>query len=289
MKTILTGASGFLGKSVYHELIKFGHDVTCLVRKPSGFKNEVIADLDDLSEEKIAILIQDAACIIHLAALADFRKDFSAAIYQTNCMATIKLIWAAKQSNIHFVFASNALISGTEVSNINQDTPDNPNIPYNISKYICECLIVAQLKSYSILRIGGIFGLFGPEHLYLNRAINNALTKKIPPNLNGSGDVVRNYIYVKDLSAIIRVFAEQKIIGKKLIGGADVKNIKNILELVAEICIGPNVELTMNDAADNSFDQIIKSDVMPIKLHTYEEAFYDIKNDYRNHINEEFI
>jgi DNA 3'-phosphatase len=48
--------------------------------------------------------------------------------------------------NIHFIFASNALIAGINQEHISPKSPDNPGIPYNISKYISEQYIAKQVN-----------------------------------------------------------------------------------------------------------------------------------------------
>ena len=68
-----------------------------------------------------------------------------------------------------------------------------------MSKYLAEEFVKTFVDSYSILRICGIYGIDGPSHLNLNKAITDAVRYKKPPVLYGSGNSRRNYICVMDV------------------------------------------------------------------------------------------
>jgi UDP-glucuronate 4-epimerase len=275
MKIFITGATGFVGKSLLKKIEAEKIEVFPVVRKSYGMKNEIILNLDNVSEEKMYLMFKNADCIIHLAAFANFQKEFDYDTYNVNCIATIKLVNVISKLNKHFIFASNALISGIDVEEINSQTLDNPNIPYNISKYIAEMYANEKIAKLSILRIGGIYGLNGPTHLFLNRAINEIILNKTIPKITDDGKGIRNYIYVDDLCNVILNMVEYKLYGKFLVAGCEESSLKEILDNLVNVFIGKNNSCSVNRNKKGK-NQIIIPSPTTINMRSYKEAFLDI-------------
>jgi nucleoside-diphosphate-sugar epimerase len=280
MKVYVTGATGFVGKSLIGLLGSNGHEAFPVVRKNAGFKNEILFDLSTATENEMFEVFKNADCIVHLAAHANFSSTFNSETYNTNCLANLKLINAISRIDVHFVFASNALIAGLSTEQIKVDSADNPDIPYNISKYISENYLESKLKNYSIIRIGGIYGYDGPKHLFLNRLINEAIEGNLDFKITNNGRGERNYIYVKDLCNWIIEIINSRSTGKFLIAGPDTSSISSILKTLNNIFSKGKATISVNDQQRGNH-QIIHSSPTPIKLHTYQEAFLDIKSNNR--------
>ncbi|GAB4408923.1 MAG: NAD(P)-dependent oxidoreductase [Thermodesulfovibrionales bacterium] len=80
MKTLVTGATGFIGSHLVEELIRRGHAVTCLVRKTSNLRwiegldiKIVHGDCED--EDSLMRLSPDFDYVFHLAGLTKAKKD----------------------------------------------------------------------------------------------------------------------------------------------------------------------------------------------------------------------
>ena len=276
MKVYVTGATGFVGKILVKKLDDLGFDTWTLVRSRTLRNKEIVLDFATCSEPEIYEKISGANCIVHLAANVDFRQDFSEEIYRINCLGTIALANAAEKLNVHFILASTALIAGMRQECINQYSKDQPNIPYNIAKYIAEEYIIQHLKAYTILRIGGIYGYNGPEHLFLNRAINKVIDHHQIPDIQNNGLGRRNYIYVGDLCKWIIHVIENKITGKYLTAGVETLPLKDIFTQLNQVFLDNKSNFTVAEHISGT-DQVIEFESPDIKMHTYLAAFNDIK------------
>jgi len=157
--------------------------------------------------------------------------------------------------------ASTIAVNGNNEKKYGVDTSLHPDTNYGKSKLYADELIQASGCNFTILRYGGIFGLNGPDHLGINSAINNSVEGTVP-SLIGTGDAIRNYIYVKDAAqALVKCF-EEEITGIHYLGGEE-KTIKSMLNDICDVFIlGRKPE---HIEGEEAVDQIIeKSDYFNI-------------------------
>jgi nucleoside-diphosphate-sugar epimerase len=170
-------------------------------------------------------------------------------------------------------------VHGGQYAEIDKNTPINPENHYAVSKYISEEVIKANLQSYSILRICGIYGLDGPDHLGLNIAINNAIHKKMVPVLKGPGKAKRNYISVHDVARwVLNLVKNYQNMSNTVYSGVkeilylaspEIMSIKEYLELIAETILG-GMELEMLDGPESQ-DVIVKPSKTPFTPLTFRQ------------------
>jgi UDP-glucose 4-epimerase len=281
MKIIVTGANGFVGKALIRRLEELGFDAWAVVRKKTHRDKEIVLDFGYCSEEEIFEKLDGADCVVHLAANADFRNDFNKEIYDVNCLANLALANVLKRLDAHFIFASNALIAGMHEEYISKMSKDNPLIPYNISKYISEQYIMKHVRDYCILRIGGIYGYNGPEHLFLNRAISHAINNNQLLSIQNDGLGMRNYIYVEDLCSWIIHIIKSRTLGKYLVAGKETLALKEMFLHINNVLLVGKGQLSLNLLV-RSTDQIIEFNPPDILIHDYQSAFNDIKYKLQN-------
>jgi len=275
MKILMTGSTGFNGKCLLPMLEDSGYEIWHLVRNRKGFENEFIWDFisplpDDLPPCDI---------VIHLAAHVNFGQNLEIIQYNINTVSTIKLAAYSKDQKAYFIFASMIGVHGSKYTVIDENTPIKPENHYAVSKYLSETVIKTYLQNYSILRICGIYGLDGPEHLGLNRAINNAVYKKMAPALKGPGKAKRNYICVYDVARwILYLVNNYKTMSHSLkpgikeiiyLAGSEIMTVKEYLELITETILG-GMELKMVDGPENQ-DVIVKASKAPFALLTFRQ------------------
>ena len=118
MKTLVTGATGFIGSHLVEELLKRGHSVACLVRKTSNLQwidglNVRLIYGDCAIKESLLNAAADFDYIFHLAGLtkAANEKDF----FSANALGTENLINAVIEKNPavkRFVYLSSLAAAG---------------------------------------------------------------------------------------------------------------------------------------------------------------------------------
>jgi len=131
MKTLITGASGFVGSAVARRLLDAGHDVRVLLRPQSNRRNidglalEVLTgDLTDRPSLERVVVGCDA--LFHVA--ADYRMwvPDPDRIYKTNVTGTRDLMQVAGQAGVkRIVYTSSVAALGltTDGSAADEDTP----------------------------------------------------------------------------------------------------------------------------------------------------------------------
>ncbi len=275
-RVLITGASGFVGKSIMGELSQTNWEAIPIVRRSTGFNNEVIIDFCDSNFCIMVNSLPKVNAIIHLGAKVGWGDISKHDLFVPNVLATAELVNWADKIGAYFVFASTAIVHGVRNSYITSESGLNLNTNYGYSKWLAEEVIRMSGVKHSILRIAGIFGKGGPSHLGINKAINNALNDKMPIQY-GRGEIRRNYIYVKDLSSIIKFCVENEIEGVHLVAGSSINTISDMLQIICNVFFpGRNPEYF---EGSNGNDQIIEHSLYHPKGRSFKEAIKDIKVD----------
>jgi nucleoside-diphosphate-sugar epimerase len=156
MKTLVTGATGFIGSHVIESLLKKGYDVTCLVRQTSSLRwieglkiNLVYGDCAE--KESLRGLTGGFDYIYHLAGVT---KAISGEIYyRENSLGTENIVNIAAEENPglkKFVYLSSLAATGPSLDGI---PPDENTLPKPVSDYGG-----SKLKGEkAVLRQGDIF------------------------------------------------------------------------------------------------------------------------------------
>ncbi len=272
MRILITGSTGFVGKSLIKMLEEAGHEIFHLVRNKKRFEHEFIWNFkDSLPKELPACNI-----VVHLSAYVDFGLYLYIEQYDVNTVSTIKLSDYAKTHNAYFIFASMVGIHGSKYTRIDKNTPIAPENHYAMSKYIAEEVVKTFTNNYSILRICGIYGVDGPQHLGLNKAISDAIFQKKPPVVKGHGKAKRNYICVLDVArwifSIVQKYEmsrEEKIQETLYLAGPEIMTIEEYLQTIVNTVL-PGMELT-RIKGDESSDLIVDASPYPSDLRTFRE------------------
>ena len=274
---LLTGSTGFLGKSVLNELSK-DYDVILTLRNKKKIKknkNEIYFDLNNLKSYNSILKLRKIDYIIHLASIIGWSGEKLSDMFQANVLATGFLAQVARNHNAKIIFSSAALIHGTNKVKINPNTKISLDNPYMETKYLAERLIKSSEVKYCILRISGIFGLNGPNHLGINKTINQAIKKEMP-NLGKNLQGKRNYIYVKDAAKLIKDVIKQDICGIHLMAGSNSNTIKDMVRKTYEVFY-PESKIKFDKSKFNK-SQIIKHSNKLQKTRSFIESLKDMKN-----------
>ncbi len=275
MRVLITGSTGFVGRHLLVMLEKSYCEVFHLVRTEKGFSREFVWDfLSPLPEE-----LPFCDVIIHLASHVDFSLNLDIKQYNVNTVSTMRLADYAKSRNAYFILASMTGIHGCRHTLVDKFTPVKPDNNYSMSKYLAEEVVKTFVDNYSILRICGIYGLYGPNHLGLNRAISDAVNKKNPPVLKGPGKAKRNYICVLDVVRWIMyligrhkaelTFKRNKTKDILYLAGAEVMTIQDyLLTIIKNVLPGVNLRELNGEESD---DLVVTASPAPFTQMTFSQ------------------
>jgi len=283
MKVLITGASSFTGKALLPMLESAGYETFMLVRQDHGFKRQILWNFsDDLPKG-----VPECDAIVHLAAYVDFKNGLNIAQYNVNTISSVKLAAYARRSGSYFIFTSMVGVHGTTANEYDKATPINPENNYAMSKYLAEVIVTTFANRYTIIRIGGIYGLDGPVHLGLNVAIANAYYKNEKPTMKGPGKAKRNYICVDDVARWILYLLRQyesdcfrKGLSAKetlYLAGPEIMSIEEYLNDVAETLLGVS-DIHRIDGPESK-DMVIRCTPFPFEPTTFRHYLRSLKEN----------
>jgi len=145
LSILVTGANGFVGRTLCTVLSRAGHRVTKAVRAaPAGTANTVaVGDIGPDTDWRAALAGADA--VIHLAARAHVMRESTsdplAAYRWVNVAGTERLARAAADAGVRrFVFASSIKVNGelTRGTPFRESDPPSPQDAYGVSKLEAE-------------------------------------------------------------------------------------------------------------------------------------------------------
>lgn len=258
---LLTGAGGFIGRETARALEADGWTVYRGVRRARQ-ETDITLDLDAPDFVCSLLKAKQIDAVVHLGAKVGLHGASLAEQFMPNVAAVASLLAATKAWGCKLIFASTVLVGADDgVRPTGVGVQAGPEHPYVRSKWMAEQLVEASGVPSAILRIGGVYGLNGPGHLGLNRAIED-VSRGRQPALVGKGLARRNYIYVKDVGRSIAYALERNIVGTHVIAGSDPLSIAEMLDIVCDVFI-PGQKPQQVEGMEAS-DQIFEpSDVFP--------------------------
>jgi nucleoside-diphosphate-sugar epimerase len=167
-KILLTGAFGGIGREVLANLLRAGHQVTCLdLKNPRTEKistrlpangTVVWGNVGDAAVLESAL--RDIEVVVHMAAIIPPLANSNTALAtKVNVDATKALLEIMERSSTakRLVFASSMGVAGLDQSGrtppLTADMPPTPTDHYGQTKADCEALIQATALDWTILRI----------------------------------------------------------------------------------------------------------------------------------------
>ena len=276
MKSLVTGAAGFIGSTLTEKLLKKGHEVIgvdCFIDyydrslKENNMSSFIDHDNFTLIEKNIndidlKELLKNMDYIFHQAAQAGVRsswgEDFE--IYShNNIIGTQKLLEAAKESNIKkFIYASSSSVYGDTNNLPMQETNRlQPVSPYGVSKLAEENLCYLYYKNFNVPTLSlRYFTVFGERqrpdmafHIFIKAILQN---EKI--TIFGDGKQSRNFTHVKDIVKANILAAESDVEGEIFNIGGDGKRVvlNDAIDLMEEI---------IGKKANREYQKVVKGDV----------------------------
>lgn len=274
MKLIITGGTGLLGKKVnsilshYPEIEKIN-----IVRRQPIAAGELYWDFCSPLPEDLAF---DA--ILHMASSIDYNNP---SVLSDNTIPALYIFNAAKKNNAKIYFTSTASVHGSHqpwASNV----PVIPNDDYALSKLFCERIFQSLSLDICIFRLNGIYGFQKSTHLGINNAIFQALVYKKKPQLNGSGNGLRNYISDVDAARwiVYEILQNERISKIIYMAGKETLAIKVWLKTIAKKFLGDCSLERFPGNSDN--DVIVTPSPCPIQQQQLADYLDSLRNEHEN-------
>jgi dTDP-glucose 4,6-dehydratase len=262
---LVTGGAGFIGSAVVRHLIQDRADTVCVLDKLTYAGNldnlsTVASDrrfrfahLDICDASAVRTLLADFQpdVVMHLAAESHVDRSINgpAAFIETNICGTFHLLEAARDFwqglrgqkkhafRFHHVSTDEVFGSLDDTGLFSETSPYQPNSPYSASKAASDHLVRAWHHTYGLPIItSNCSNNYGPYHFpekLIPLTILNALEGK-PLPIYGTGDNIRDWLYVEDHARALATVAAHGRIGQSYnIGGG---NERSNLEVVTAIC-----------------------------------------------------
>jgi UDP-glucose 4-epimerase len=248
MKSLVTGASGFLGRNLVAALVRSGEAVVALGRARHAFSPPagviwVDADVNAFDDWRAAL--EEVSTIYHLA-WSSLPHSANAAPSQdasTNIVGTLRLLEALRsRPGTRFVFPSSGgtVYGPLDVVPVPEEHPTKPLTAYGISKLAVENYLNFFGDTHGLVPVSlRISNLFGPGQAF-GRGFGAIATLSAfalrgePIVIYGDGKTVRDYIFVTDLVDAILKAGQSGATSRVLnIGTGEGRSLNDIIDVVA--------------------------------------------------------
>lgn len=251
MNCFVTGASGFIGANLVHELAGRGHTVKALIRAKSDLRGlqgagfeAVSGDLQD--EGALLRAMKGVDWVFHVAASYHLWLSDYAPMYESNVEGTRRVLEAARKAGVsRIVYTSTVGCIGLPQETNGTAQPTNEETPvsesqmrnhYKLSKWKAE-VVARELAAKGVpVVIVNPSAPVGPKDVKptpTGKVIVDFLNREMPAYL----DTGLNWVHVRDVAVGHILAAEKGRIGERYILGNAEGNwtMKQALDTLADI------------------------------------------------------
>ncbi len=247
MRVLVTGGSGFLGKSISDFFSKNGHEVIVFDKcEPQNLLDGQTYVKGDLFDNKsLDQALKNVDIVLHFAAQADidYSEENPEETLENNIHGTINLLKKVKDLNLkRFFFSSSVYVNSKHGSF------------YGVSKQCCEKIIEEYSRRYgldfTILRYGSLYGPNANEFNSISSIIQSALSSKSIER-SGDGEEIREYVFIDDAAEMTYETLSEDYKNKHVfISGNQQIKVKDLLVMINEI-LGGDIKISYKEKDNN--------------------------------------
>lgn len=246
-KILLTGATGFIGRTLLPRLVSADHDVACPVRVPSSIAGTGARSIKmDLSAAVDVGRLPESIDAVILLAQSPRYRDFPDGVSDmtsVNVSATASLLaWAYAVGCGRAVLASSGNVYEPYDRGFAEETPINPDSYYAATKAAAEKLLFGyrNIMKVSALRL---FFPYGPGQTarVIPRLIE-AIRDGNPVTLAGSKDGIKlTPTYVDDVADVFVAALEEEWEGAVNVASPEVVSMRNLARMIGGLIGKPPI------------------------------------------------
>lgn len=310
-KTLVTGATGFIGTYLVDQLVKEGVDVVATGRSKDGeayYKENAIpfVNLDITKAKDFDKLPKDVDAVAHLAGLLSIDMYTPRDYLMANALGTYNVLEYCRKNDVRKIVFSmtHSNVNRAKSVIITEDTPEQfsgPTVLYIVSKIAAMKFIESYGRDYGIqgvsLRLPGVRGYGSrfisfwngrPEVSVFRMFIAKAMRGE-PIEIWGKHKTVRDLVYVKDVaSGFIGALNSKKASGLYNIGSGVGLTIEHESKAIiaafsppdkrSKIVYRPDIEEVRKRSYIFSIKKAKKDFEYTVK-YSYEDAMKDYKKE----------
>lgn len=215
-KILITGGAGFIGTHLIKALVNQKFSTAVIDDLSTGHKNRLPKSVEffkaDIANPQILTIFKKIKpeIVFHLAANSRITSSQTDNI-NSNLIGTFNVLNCSQAVKIkQLIFTSSSATYGeSKTFPIKETHPTKPISTYGISKLTGElyCQLFKPYFSSTIFRLANVYGPYqdssaegGVVAIFINKLLKNQL-----PTIFGTGQQVRDFIYVKDVvSALLK-------------------------------------------------------------------------------------
>jgi UDP-glucose 4-epimerase len=258
VKAVVTGGAGFIGSHLVDALVGRGDQVLVIDDLSTGQGRNIAdalergarlvpADVTDLAAVKRALADFRPDCVFHLAAQVDVRVSVGdpGLDVRINVEGTVNLLETARAAGTeNFVLASSCAVYGepdNESLPLREDAPRRPGSPYGQAKLAAEGYTTLYRELHGMRTANLRFGnVYGPRQGSVGEAgvvaiFCRALVGGAVPQVFGSGEQTRDFVYVGDVVRALIAAADAGAVGEFNIGTGIETTVLDLIEELAAI------------------------------------------------------
>ena len=246
MKVLVTGATGFLGRSVARRLAARGHSLRLLTRRATN-----LAELPPDSEAAIGDVTDAASfvraaegcdAVLHLAALVKLWVPDPERFHATNVGGFENALAAAQAAGARLVYTSSFIALGPSGPGAHDASRPHPGPPFRNAYERTKALADAAARAAAerggdvVILYPGV--IYGPGEMtegnLVVRMIADHMNGRLP-GLVGPGDRRWSYAYVEDVAEGHALALEKGKAGDRFVLGGENATLRHFFELLQEI------------------------------------------------------
>jgi UDP-glucose 4-epimerase len=258
MRALVTGGNGFIGSHLVDRLLTAGDSVRVIDISTERFRDAlpdvayVIGKFSDAF--LLAESLTDIDIVYHLASstVPSTSNLNPVEDVQDNLVGTVRLLEQMLRAGvvrIVFLSSGGTVYGNPEHIPVAEDHPLHPICSYGVVKAAIERYLYMYQQLYGlspvVLRPSNVYG---PRQLHVGvqgviTTFLNSLVKKEKFTIWGDGNVVRDYLYVDDLTELMVVVGHSSVTGVFNAASGQGHSLNDIIDIIVEVTrLNPDVE-----------------------------------------------